>query len=510
VIAADKWRKVVLVALVAYPAVMIVIATANGPGISADSVSYASAATSFADVGRFVTYDGTALTVFPPGLSATLGVLIAVGLPLSSAAILVNVVAVCVTVAASYFIARQVLASPGWALVASATVSLLAATVRVGSYLWTEALFSALITCALVLITWAVRHGRTPWWLVVAAAVLVALATTVRYVGVVAVPVVVAAIAWVPRDSRVGKAAVAGLIGALGLVLPALRNVLLGSPALGERYPGSVNAEGAITGLVLQWGEYVAPSRTTSLTLIFGVVVGIMLLVGMWLVVVRRNRPGVMLALFVLVYWVSMLVSQVGTRLDLVTERFAAPVLVPSVVLILVAVRSCLAASSRQLVPLVKASHETIRWALAGVLGALGALVIGLSILHAVEFVRDGSREGIGLASTSAVERPLSKAASSLPGGEIVASNDPWQVWWSRRGVVLNFPPSPNEWPRSRIESDLERLTDIARQRGSVVVLLDHDGETTVSGGALRDAGLHASQLKESSGITTFELRAKY
>jgi len=93
---------------------MIAIATANGPGISVDSVSYAAAATSFADTGRFVTYDGTDLTLFPPGLPAFLGVLIATGLSLSTAAVLVNVVAVCVTVAASYFLARQVLVSPGW------------------------------------------------------------------------------------------------------------------------------------------------------------------------------------------------------------------------------------------------------------------------------------------------------------------------------------------------------------------------------------------------------------
>ena len=500
-ISADKWRKVALVSLVVYPAVMIAMATSNGPGISVDSVSYAAAATSFADTGRFVTYDGTDLTLFPPGLPAVLGVLIATGLSLSTAAVLANVVAVCVIVSASYLLARQVLVSPGWSLVGATAVSMLAATVRVGSYLWTEAIFTALITVVLVLVTWAVRHRRTPWWLVVAAATLVAVATTLRYVGVVAVPVVIVAIAWAARESRVGKAALAGLIGLLGLVLPALRNVILGSPPLGERYPGSVNLEGAITGLVLQWGEYVAPSRTTSLTWIAGAVVGIVLLVGMWLVIVQRNRPGAVLALFVLVYWLTIVISQVGTRLDVVTERFAAPVLAPTVVLVLVALRSGLIESSRQLAPVAKVKQDKVHHVLAGGLGVLGVAVLGLSFVHAVEFVRDSNREGIDLASAAATERLLVQAATALPSDEIVASNDPWQVWWSRGGVVLDFPPSPDEWPSERVDSDLVAVKQAVDAREQIFVVIDESARASLDLSYLDEVGLTSRVIENTDGV---------
>ena len=505
-IATDMWRRIILVALVVYPALMIVIATTNGPGISVDSVSYAAAATSFADTGRFVTYNGTELTLFPPGLPAVLGALMAAGLSLSAAAVLVNVVAICVTVVASYFLARQVLVSPGWSLVVAAAVSLLAATVRVGSYLWTEALFTALITVALVLATWTVRHRRTPWWLVVAAAVLVALATTLRYVGVVAVPVVVLAIAWAARDGRAVKAVVAGAIGLLGLVLPVLRNVMLGASALGERYPGSVNVEGAITGLVLQWGEYVAPSRTTSLTLIVGAIVGIVLLVGMWLVVVQRNRPGAILALFVLVYWIAIVISQVGTRLDVVTERFAAPALAPTAVLLLVALRSGLAESAHQLAPVVRVNQEKVRRAMTAGLSAVGVVVVGLSIVHVVEFVRDGNREGIDLASASAAERSLVEAVTSLPAGAIVASNDPWQVWWSRGGVVLDFPPSPREWPRERVETDLITVAEAVDANERIFVVIDENARASLELSDLKDAGLSAQVVEDVDGVLVAEV----
>lgn len=495
-----------LIVFAVYPAVMIVAATVNGPGISVDSVSYAAAATSFADSGRFVTYDGSSLTLFPPGLPAVLGVLMAVGASLSAATVIVNVVAVCVTVVATYFLARQVLLSAGWSLIATAIVSVLAATVRVGSYLWTEALFTALISVALALLAWAVRNRQSPWWLVVASSVLIALATTVRYVGVVAVPIVIVAIAWAARDKRVIKMLVAGAIGFSGLVVVALRNVSIGAPAFGERYPGSLTFEGALSSLVLQWGEYIAPSRTTTLTIVAGSIVGLVIVLGMWLVVVHRNAAGIVVGLFVAVYWIAILVSQVGTRLDVVTERFGSPVLALSVVLSLVAIRSVLGIASNQLAAVLRISRERVLRGLSVVLGVLGVLVLGLSIMHTVEFVTDGNREGIGLASTSASDRAIVEAVALLPADSVVASNDPWQVWWSRGGVVLDFPPSRAEWPDERVESDLAALIDAASGGERVFVVIDEGARASMDLSELESAGLRVQLLESSNGVVVAEV----
>lgn len=500
------WQRAALVALVIYPAVMIILATMQGPGISADSVSYAAAATSFADSGRFVTYDGSALTLFPPGLPAVLGVLVSAGVSLSVATVAVNVVATCVTVVASYVLARQVLSSPGWSLAAAAAVCLLAATVRVGSYLWTEALFTALITVTLALITWAVRHRRAPWWLVVASGVLVALATVVRFVGVVAVPVVVVAIALSVRDRRVVKAGVAGALAALGLVVVAIRNVSLDAPVFGERYPGSQGLEGALFGVVLQWGEYIAPSRTTTLTVVVGAIVGLVILSGIWLVIVGGNRPGIVAASLVAVYWLAIVVSQVGTRLDAVTERFAAPVLAPTVVLFLVATRSIGAVVCTQLASMLTVSRARVRRGVTIVVGVIAALVVGLSIVHAVEFVRESSRDGIELASNAAKERTLAQVAASLPADVVVASNDPWQVWWSRGGVVLDFPPSRSEWPSERVEADLAALANAVSAHGRVLALIDEGARASIELSDLQGAGLTAQVLQDADDVVVAEV----
>ena len=501
-----QWHLVVLAGLVAYPAVMIVVATTNGPGISIDSVSYASAATSFAESGHLLTYDGSALTLFPPGFPAVLGALMAVGASLSTATVVVNVVAVGVTVVATYFLARQVLLGAGWSLVATAVVSVLAATVRVGSYLWTEALFTALVTVALALLAWAVRNRQAPWWLVVASGVLIALATTVRYVGVVAVPIVMVAIAWAARNSRVIKTLVAGAVGVAGLVVVALRNVLIGASAFGDRYPGSLTFDGAFSSLVLQWGDYVAPSRTTSLTVIVGSIVGLAILLGIWLVIVHRNAAGIVIGLFVGAYWIAILVSQVGTRLDVVTERFGAPVLASSVVLFLVAIRSVLAIASDQLAALLGISRQRVRRGLSVVLGVVGVVVLGLSMVHAVEFVADGNRQGISLASTTAADRAIVQAVALLPTDSVVASNDPWQVWWSRGGVVLDFPPSRAEWPSERVESDLAALIGAASDGERVFVVIDEGARASIDLSELESAGLPVQLLDDADGVVVAEV----
>ena len=503
------WQRVVLTALTIYPTGMIAVATANGPGIGIDSVSYAAAAESWAASAQLLTYDGSDLSIFPVGLPIVIGTLMAAGMSLSFAVILTNALATGLTVLAAYFLGRQVLRAPGWALLAAAGVALSASTVRVGSYLWTEPVFTALIAWILVLVAWAIRKRRGEWWIPLVAGALVSVATTYRYVGVVAVPVVAIGVAWATPRHRVFKGLLAALVGSVGLVASAGRNLLLGTAPLGERYPGSVDAQGAVLGLVRMWGEYLAPSSTTSLTVVFGALVSVLLVAGAWLVAVARNGPGRIIAVFVAVYWVSILVSQVGTRLDVATERFGAPVLVPSMILAMVAVRAVLDVMSRQL---ADATHRdlvsTHQWLMGAVaVAALG--VVGLSMLQSFRFASSGFEEGLGFNSETADSRSVSVVAADLPIGTVVASNDPWQVWWSRaEGPVLDYPPSRSEWPPDRVDRDVERLVDAVDEQGSVLVVLDSGSRASLPVTDLLAQGLVVEELDVRDGVQVLELRS--
>jgi hypothetical protein len=276
---------------------------------------------------------------------------------------------------------------------------------------------------------------------------------------------------------------------------------------MGERYPGSVDSQGAVLGLVKLWGGYLAPSSTTSLTVVFGAVVLLLLVIGTWLVLIALNRPGIIVAGFVFVYWIAILVSQVGTRLDVATERFGAPVLAATVVLVLVAIRSLLGTVSWQIEESTSWNSQRIHQGVIGLAVLVLVGVLGISLLHTFRFVVDGRHNGLGLDSATAADRSVSLIAQDLPAETVIASNDPWQVWWSRgEGPVLDLPPSRNEWPADRVQADLDRLTSVVREEGSVVVLLDEGSRASISVEDLTDQGILVSDVGRQSGVEVWEL----
>ena len=288
-----------------------------------------------------------------------------------------------------------------------------------------------------------------------------------------------------------------------------MRNLALGAPALGERYPGSIDAQGALVGLVRLWGEYIVPSSTTSLTVVFGGVVLVLLVAGGWLTLVKKNPAAIVTAAFVAMYWVAILVSQVGTRLDVATERFGAPVLAPAVVLVLVAIRELLATMSQQVAQGINRNPSEVRHWLSAVAGAALIGIVALSVLHTVRFVSEARTSGIELASQGSMDRTVAQVSQGLPPDIVIASNDPWQVWWARgSGVVLDYPPSGDEWPGERIEADIDRLRAAVEGSGSVTVILDEGSRASLPIDDLVSRGVSAQQREGGSGVAVWELTA--
>ena len=139
------------------------------------------------------------------------------------------------------------------------------------------------------------------------------------------------------------------------------------------------------------------------------------------------------------------------------------------------------------------------------VLGVL-LMVSSLSVVHSFRFAIDGSSNGLGLDSVAAEQAPLARLASELPAGEVVASNDPWSVWWSRRGVVLNYPPSPREWPIDRINDDLRILSRAVEDEGKVVALLTGSGYVPVEDAYFSSVGLRVAARGEFEGVAVVDV----
>jgi hypothetical protein len=135
--------------------------------------------------------------------------------------------------------------------------------------------------------------------------------------------------------------------------------------------------------------------------------------------------------------------------------------------------------------------------------------VVGLSVAHAVDFVRVGSSSGIGLASSSAAERAVVRAALDAPTDAVLVSNDPWQVWWSRGGVVLDYPPSRAEWPSERVETDLAALKDAVDENDSVIVIIDENARASVDLEKVQSSGVNVEELPSPDGVLVAELRKR-
>jgi hypothetical protein len=462
----------ILALLMAYPVILVLISTSSGPGVSPDSVSYLAGAQSLLDNGTLLTFTGEPLTLFPPGQSVLLAGLGFVGISLTAAAIVVNLICAVLLVGGTYLLGQRVLHSSALALVSAAFVSLSAATVREFSMVWSEPVFSVLVLSVLLLLVRVASRRQVTWANVIALAVLASAATCFRYAGFVMIPVIAVVVLWSAMPAGRGRAWALGVVSLLassvGLIALALRNISVGSGALGERYPSAVTLEGAVKSTINLLGTYLVPSETSLLWAELGVVVAVLLVAGIWLGLIRRSRGVVVLSLFVTVYWLSLWWSQMTTRLDSATERLLAPALAPMVILVIFAVSALGATVCKQLAEsrflTAGAAH---RFVLVVAWVALIA-VLGLQVLHGVRFARDSATAGIGYNSSATLNAPVSQAIAALPEDSGIASNDPWRAYWvAGHGPSVDIPPVAAEWPQERIDADAARLLDSVRD-GSV------------------------------------------
>jgi 4-amino-4-deoxy-L-arabinose transferase-like glycosyltransferase len=503
------FRGVLLAVLVAVPVVLTLVATASGVGISPDSVSYVSAARSLATAGDLISYTGEPLTLFPPGLSVLLGSAQWLGWSAESAAVVLNALCGALLVLATYALGRRALRSDWATLCAAAFVSLSSTTVTVLAMVWSEPLFAVLAMGALLLLSGAIARGVITIRLIVLVGVAVSLATAVRYVGFVLVPVAGLG-AWLamrahPSRMRWRSVLLVMLASSAGLVVVMMRNAALGSGLLGERYPAARSLQGAIADTVVQLGSYVAPPESTMLTAEAGVVVMVFLMTGAWLAVTRRNAQMTLIAGYVAVYWVAMLWSQATTRLDTATDRLAFPAFAPMVILVVYGVWSVTTAIVDQAERFTAASASprlrrrgavvarVVLWSGVAVV-AVGAVTI--SLVHGVRFARAAGEDGLFLASAASQASPLAQAARDLPGAPGLASNDPWHVYWVvGHSPVLHLPPDPAEWPAQRVADDLALLSARVADGTVTHVAAFTDGQAFLSPAVLEGEGLALTEV---------------
>lgn len=472
-----------LAGLSLYPAIMVLLATRRGPGISPDSVVYVSAARNFAHRGEMVDFLGLPLTLWPPGLPWLLSVFERAGIDSQTAAVGINVVSASLTVLLTYALAKATLGSPTLALVAATVVSTSASTVRVYSMLWTEPLFTVLTLSALLLLTSAVRQNRLAAGPLVAVAALVTGATMLRIAGLWLVPIAALGALLAERAKGLARALawalLAGLLSSAGFFVVVLRNVAAGAPPLGERYAAGLTLKGIVVSSLETLGGYVVPPLF-NLHLLVGVPVAGLLLVSVFAVIRQRSAASAIISVFVVLYWVSLWYSQLRTGIDATSERLLAPIFAPMVILVIHGIRTLMDVARASAVGRdqrrIVLTERAVR--VGSVTMLLAALLTG--IVTGGLFVARARVEGLGYNRVDGIASPLAQAVKALPPEAGVAADDyPKMYWISGRTSITVIPWIGYHFPPAKAAREDDILVERIRS-GNVSYLADFDDLPTV------------------------------
>lgn len=437
-----RYREVAaVVAISLIPVVLVVVASHRGPGLTPDSVGYASGARSFATSGQFLYWDGQPVTLWPPGLPLALGLLVRMGIDLEVAAVVLNTLAAGAVVALTYALGRIVLGSARLALVAAAILAVSVSMVHVYPMLWSEPLFCTFCMATLCLLTQMIRRGPTPLG-VLAVAVSVSLACSLRYIGVVLIPVTGISLFVAAANRGVVRGLSIGAIGALastgGALAVALRNIIdLGAPPFGPRSASHYSLIQAAGDSLSTLGHFVLTSAGLQESILAGLLVVGLLVAG----AISLARDGswndvqsTPVLLFISGYTVLLVASELTTGLEPIDERYLSPVFGSVIVLVVAGVRTLFrSARFATCSPARRGAGRLVPrltgWSLRLVMAAVGIVfLVGNATGDISLAVLDKGGE-VGYNSVQVRSSQLALLAGRSLSGHMV-TNDPVLVYW--------------------------------------------------------------------------------
>jgi hypothetical protein len=426
--------RAVLVAAVAYTVVVTALATWRGPGISPDSVAYASAANGLTETGALTMFDGGYLRFFPPGLPLTLAGLSLLGLPLGLAVTVLNCLAASGTVVVTERIAARATGSPVLAAGCAAILAVSMSFVSVNAMLWTEPVVGLTTAVWVLLLQRMYASGGLTRADGVTLALLITVSYTFRYAAIFMLAVTalsVAIVYW--RRSPARAVALAGLLSAgaaIGLAVIAVENVRHGVGPLGHRAPSSLDGTDVGWQVVTALGELLVNTDAAP-TLLTGAA-GLAVVAAVAILLVRACRswwerpsrawltsPMTPLVLATTAYWAFLVASELTTAINPIGYRLLYPILPAMVVLGVLGARALMTGSRRRLVRRLWQLRFTVLATYVTVLACAG---IGWSF--------DVADKGVRYNQVSLRDEAWIPVVRQLPADAGLISNNPYLVHW--------------------------------------------------------------------------------
>ncbi len=429
------WLVVGLFAAVAFAAT--IVSTANGPGLSPDSVNYISVGLNLADGAGLVTYSGERLTVFPPGLPFIVAGGDIIGMSVEWTIRLVNAAAFAATVALSAVLLHRHVRSRSLAIGGTVFVAMSVPLLAVANMAWTEPLFIVITLVFLLGLEHALREPRNLAW-IVTCATLVWAAFFMRYAGVsmVAVGGVTLLLGqWtVHKRLALRNAFMFGVLASLGPVMWLLRNTGIDGTLMGPR-PSSTDTPSAVAVSISSTiGQWLVPMTLPGrLPAVIGL--GVFVALAFAAALLLRSSKGLPTGLwpdmvptftFVGGYLAYLVTAQLTTALDVIDTRLLSPIFVPVVVVAAVALDGV-----SQLAP-----SQARRWA--------GVALLAIVVLHGAKFIQQAhltGQQGQGYASSAWQSNELVAATTELPADAILYTSEPWGIWAATRSEPVLLSP---------------------------------------------------------------------
>jgi hypothetical protein len=470
----------IALALPLLPVILVILATANGIGVSPDSVTYAAAAESFAANGVLRDFTGDDLSLFPPGLPILVGALVSVGLPLATASLSLNIVSLVVTIVIGYSLARFALPSRLWATAVTAVFAWSRTTTEIFSMLWSEPVFTMITTTTALLVVRAYRIQRLTPPVTLVIGLLMAVALSLRYSAIfliLAVTLTSMLIGYPNGRNRVSRLSIVAGPSVLTLVATGYRNLHNGHGFLGDRFPSSITLQGSFQSSIDTVGSLLSWRGSIGIPVILGTVIIVLAVVGGWWSIVKKC-PATPLTLIVSLYLAGLIASQSTTRLDAASERLVYPVYLP----LLILAANGLWVSYKTVQTQIRGrwpsiTPNSLRLVTSVPIALAAVTLISLGLLNSARFSLDGYRNGIGYNSVEIQNSTLAIFLRGIEPEIFVVTNNPWLVAWLRPGSqTLPMAPDSNERPSDRILRDEERINIALRDAQSGRLLIFEDG----------------------------------
>jgi len=383
----------------------------SGVGISYDTTEYFAGAKHLVESGVFAGVDGTPQATWPPGYSFLLSLPLRVGFALETASLIITALSLAVIAFAALAILRRYGTSPALSAISLILLFLLPPLIAASSVALSELPFIATILAAVSLATW-----RQAPWCAVTAGLLCGAAYSMRYVGLIFIPVV--ALIYVLRFATASNIRAlfidVTLLIASAAVMPlwwTLRNVDAAGSATGNREPGGGTLPDASLDTIKALGQLVIGERswaTSYVAALLGFVI-LGLTIGASLAHLRHRRFDLaVVALVPLGYMAFTAYRYVYAEYAPIDLRAMTPLL-PFVILTLASLR----------VRLPQRRFAQIAF------GGIAALVIATGVLQ----IESRSSEARAWGSPRFQDTPLARAVKSLEDDSVFISNFPQRAF---------------------------------------------------------------------------------